>query len=126
MAFPCCFRPRAAIYWLFVNICALRDGRLFKKVNVKMKTAGEMRMALIEKAGEDEDFRDRLLADPKSVIESEFDVAVPEGFTLNVHEESPAAAHIVLPPDPSLSTEQLAVAAGGIMMDNNDPNDDGY
>ena len=83
-------------------------------------------MALIEKAGENDEFRAQLLADPKSTIESEFGVAVPEGFTLNVHEESPASAHIVLPPDPSLSTEQLAAAAGGIMMDTNDANDDGY
>ena len=78
-----------------------------------MKTASEMRMALIEKAGENDEFRAQLLADPKSAIESEFDVSVPEGFTLNVHEESPESAHIVLPPNPGLSTEQLATAAGG-------------
>ena len=70
-------------------------------------------MALIEKAGENGEFRAQLLADPKTVIENEFGVTVPEGFSLNVHEESPESAHIVLPPNPGLSTEQLATAAGG-------------
>ena len=91
----------------------LRDGHIVKQVNVNMKTASEMRMALIEKAGENDEFRARLLSDPKAAIESEFGVSVPEGFTLNVHEDSPASAHIVLPPDPSLTTAQLMAAAGG-------------
>ena len=85
-------------------------------------------MALIEKAGENDEFRAQLLADPKSAIESEFGVAVPEGFNLNVYEESPASAHIVLPPNPSLSTKELVAAAGGGLDDNvqfdSDSNDD--
>ena len=87
-----------------------------------------MRMALIEKAGENDEFRARLLSDPKAAIESEFGVSVPEGFTLNVHEDSPASAHIVLPPNPGLSTEQLVAAAGGEADDvfefDSDSNDD--
>ena len=79
-----------------------------------MKTASEMRMALIEKAGENDEFRAQLLADPKAAIKSEFGVSVPEGFTLNVHEASAASAHVVLPPNPELSTEQLVAATGGI------------
>ena len=99
---------------LFVYFLVLRDGHIVKKVNVNMKTASEMRMALIEKAGENDEFRAQLLSDPKSVIESEFGVSVPEGFTLNVHEGSADTAHLVLPPDPSLTTEQLTAAAGGV------------
>ena len=91
-----------------------------------MKTASEIRMALIEKAGENDEFRAQLLADPKSAIESEFGVAVPEGFTLNVHEESPASAHIVLPPNPGLSTTQLTTAAGGLDLYQDSDNDDDY
>ena len=83
-----------------------------------MKTSSEIRLALIEKAGEDEQFRARLMADPKSVIQSEFGLAVPEGFNLNVHEESPESAHIVLPPNPGLTTEQMMAAAGGGADDN--------
>ena len=77
-----------------------------------MKTASEIRMALIEKAGEDEDFRAHLLADPKSAIEGEFDVTVPEDFSLHVHEENPGTAHLVLPPSPGLSSEELAAVSG--------------
>ena len=77
-----------------------------------MKTASEIRMALIEKAGESEEFRARLLSDPNSVIESEFGIPVPEGFSLKVVEDTPATAHVVLPPDPSLSTEELAAVSG--------------
>ena len=77
-----------------------------------MKTASEVRLALIEKAGEDAEFRAQLLSDPKSAIENEFDITVPEGFKLHVHEESAAAAHLVLPPNPSLSAEELAAVSG--------------
>ena len=99
-------------------------GIFLEKVNVNMKTSNEMRMALIEKAGENDEFRAQLLDDPKTAIESEFGVSVPEGFTLNVHEESPASAHIVLPPNPALSTEQLMTAAGGgDVVDYNDIQD---
>ena len=83
-----------------------------------MKTASEMRMALIEKAGKNDEFRTRLLDNPKSTIEGEFGVTVPEGFTLNVHQESRESAHIVLPPNPSLTTEQMMAAAGGGADDN--------
>ena len=82
-----------------------------------MKDATEIRMALIEKAGEDEDFRARLLSDPRSTIESEFDITVPEGFNLHVHEEDPGTAHLVLPPHPGLSTQELASVSGAISYD---------
>ena len=82
-----------------------------------MKEPTEIRMALIKKAGEDEDFRARLLGDPKSTIESEFDITVPEGFNLHVHEEDPGTAHLVLPPNPGLSTQELASVSGAISYD---------
>ena len=82
-----------------------------------MKEATEIRMALIEKAGEDEDFRARLLSDPRSTIESEFDITVPKGFNLHVHEEAPGTAHLVLPPQPGLSTQELASVSGAISYD---------
>ena len=81
---------------------------------MNVRTASEIRLALIEKAGENKEFRTRLLDDPKSAIESEFDISVPEGFTLNVHEGSADTAHLVLPPNPSLTTEQLTATAGGV------------
>ena len=82
-----------------------------------MKTTCEIRMALVEKAGEDDNLRARLLADAKSVIEREFDFTVPEGFSLHVHEEIPATAHLVLPPGPGLSSEELAAVSGANACD---------
>ena len=79
-----------------------------------MKSASDIRMALIEKAGEDEDFRARLLSDARSAIESEFDITLPEDFSMHVHEENPATAHLVLPPNPGLSNEELAAVSGGV------------
>ena len=89
-----------------------------------MKTAREIRMALIEKASESEEFRARLLSDPNSVIESEFGIPVPEGFSVKVVEDTAASAHLILPPDPSLSAEELAAVSGaGIYNDDSDWND---
>ena len=52
-----------------------------------MKSSKQIRMALIEKASEDEDFRARLRTDAKSAIENEFDIALPDGFSMQVREE---------------------------------------
>ena len=78
-----------------------------------MMTASEATKKLIEKASEDETFRSNLIANPKSVIEQEFGVQLPENFSVTVHEQTSTEAHVVLPPDPKLSDEQLGAAAGG-------------
>ena len=78
-----------------------------------MKTADEMRRILADKAGQDEEFRNRLLADPKGVIQQEFDVEIPAGLNIQVHEDSAETAHLLLPPSPRLSETQLAHVAGG-------------
>ena len=53
---------------------------------------------LISRAGEDHDFRERLLANPKETIEAEFGVTMAEGHEIHVHEETDTATHLVLPP----------------------------
>ena len=53
---------------------------------------------LISRAGEDHDFRERLLAKPKETIEAEFGVTMAEGHEIHVHEETYTATHLVLPP----------------------------
>ena len=78
-----------------------------------MKTSSEMRQALADKAAEDEEFRNRLLSDPRSVIEEEFDLQIPDGVEIQVHEDSTETAHVILPPSPKLSETQLAQVAGG-------------
>ncbi|MCY3822702.1 MAG: nitrile hydratase subunit alpha [Nitrospinae bacterium] len=53
---------------------------------------------LISRAGDDHDFRERLLAKPKETIEEEFGVTMAEDHEIHVHEETYTATHLVLPP----------------------------
>ncbi|MYE54686.1 MAG: NHLP leader peptide family natural product precursor [Chloroflexi bacterium] len=77
-----------------------------------MQTVSEMQVRLREKAFEDESFRARLIADPRSVISEEFGISIPEDFNIQVHEDSPTTAHFILPPSPRLTEEDLAQIAG--------------
>ena len=72
-----------------------------------------MRARLNDRAAHNEAFRARLVADPKSAVESELDLRVPDGFSIAVHEENATTAHIVLPPSQRLEESELAHAAGG-------------
>ena len=82
-----------------------------------MKTATEMQSHVIARATEDEAFRARLLSDPKGAVEEELNLVIPEGFTVEVHEESGTTAHLVLPPPARLSESELAAVAGGDFWD---------
>ncbi len=79
-----------------------------------MKTAAEMRQQLSEKAGTDEAFRQKLLDDPRGTIESEFDVALPAGFSVSVLEDSADHAHLVIPPSSLIPDSDLESVSGGI------------
>ena len=78
-----------------------------------MLTASEAEKALIEKASSDSEFRTRLLDNPRNTIEEEFGVTLPEGFSIKVHEQSSTETHLVLPPDPRLSIDDLNLVSGG-------------
>ena len=78
-----------------------------------MLTASEAERLLIEKASNDSEFRTRLLDNPRNTIEEEFGVTLPEGFSVRVHEQSATETHLVLPPDPRLSIDDLQLVAGG-------------
>ncbi len=70
------------------------------------------------KAAENEEFRARLLADPRAVIEEELDLSVPEGLNIQVHEDTATTSHFVIPPSAKLAEEDMrAVAGGGNAMD---------
>jgi len=73
-----------------------------------------MKTHLVARADESEDFRTRLVADPKSVISAEFGISIPEGFHVQVHEDSATTAHMVLPMTDRLTEEELAEVAAGV------------
>ncbi len=79
-----------------------------------MKSATEMRQQLSEKAGTDEAFRQKLLDDPRGTIESEFDVALPAGFSVSVLEVAVGDhAHLVIPPSSLIPDSDLESVSGG-------------
>ena len=68
---------------------------------------------LVSRAGEDSDFRERLLAKPKETIESEFGVTLAEDHEIHVHEETYGETHVVLPPRGKLSEAERKEAKAG-------------
>ena len=78
-----------------------------------MKTRAELDAELIARVADDEDFRALFLENPKEVIQEVTGVAIPEDFTIHVHEEDSMTAHVVLPPSDRLTQEDLAAVAGG-------------
>ena len=78
-----------------------------------MLTANEAEKQLTEKAQNNSEFRTRLLDSPRKTIEEEFGVTLREGFSIQVHEQSPTETHLVPPPDPRLSIEDLKLVSSG-------------
>lgn len=59
--------------------------------------------SIITRAWEDEVFKQELLSDPRTTIERELGIALPEGVDIYVHEQTPTALHLVLPMKPEHS-----------------------
>ncbi len=78
-----------------------------------MQSEAEVRAHIAMKAADDDDFRARLVADPRAALQEETGLRLPPDYQLHVHEESATDAHLVLPPKPELSQEQLERIAGG-------------
>ena len=68
---------------------------------------------LLSRAGEDGEFRDRLLRNPRRAIEQEFGVRLAEGHEICVHEETYGSTHVVLPPLDRLSKAEREEARTG-------------
>ncbi len=69
---------------------------------------------LVSRAGEDGDFRERLLRNPRKTVEKEFGVTLPEDHEIHVHEETYGRTHVVLPPQSRFSeAEREAARTGG-------------
>jgi Nitrile hydratase, alpha chain len=70
----------------------------------------EWERSLINRSMEDEEFRQRLLDDPKAAVEQELGGRLPEGVEVRVVEESPQTIYLVLP-------SASAVGEGGDITD---------
>ena len=74
--------------------------------------------SLLSKAGEDSEFRQRLIANPREAIEKELGVMLAEDHEIHVHEETCNATHLVLPPRGKFSAaEREAAKAGTTSLD---------
>ena len=70
---------------------------------------------VVAKAWQDEGFKQRLVANPKTVL-GEHGLAVPAGVTVRVVEDTADTFHLVLPPKPAsgeLPDDELEQVAGG-------------
>lgn len=78
-----------------------------------------LQQQVIAKAMKDEAFRQQLLNDPMQVLEQKLGITLPQGVTIQVHEDTLSTLHLVLPmAQPpgqlvELSDEELERAAGG-------------
>jgi hypothetical protein len=78
----------------------------------------EVERRMINRSMEDEEFRQRLLDDPKGTIEQELGSRLPEGVEVRVLEESAQTIYLVLPSasplgQGELSDQELEAVAGG-------------
>jgi Nitrile hydratase, alpha chain len=79
----------------------------------------EVERRLVERSLQDEDFRQRLLEDPKGAVEQEFGGRLPEDVEVRVAEESADTIYLVLPSASplgegvELSDQELEAVAGG-------------
>jgi hypothetical protein len=81
----------------------------------------EWERTIVQRSIEDEEFRQRLLDDPKGILEQELGGALPQGFEVRVVEESADTIYLVLPSASALgdqggelSEEELEAVAGGV------------
>ena len=77
------------------------------------KTYEELRAELIGKAAADDGYRARLVEDPRAAIKEALGIELPESLAVHVHEETPATAHLVLPPKESLTEAELETVTAG-------------
>ncbi|MCE2437406.1 MAG: NHLP leader peptide family RiPP precursor [Pseudomonadales bacterium] len=78
-----------------------------------MISLNELRNEIIERATTDAEFRQRLVADPRSLLGTEFGVQLPDEFELRIHEDTFELANVVLPPMGRLGDDELEAVVGG-------------
>lgn len=79
-----------------------------------MRSGDEMLNQIVEKSALDDDFKQSLLADPKSAICGELGITMPETMNVVVHQSDMQTIHVALPPDPNITEEQLEAISAGL------------
>ncbi len=79
-------------------------------------TEFQLREAVAIKAYADPRFREQLLSDPRSAIESLIKVHLPDNLTIRIIEDTDCQVTLVIPPLPSaeLGEDELDLVAGGV------------
>jgi len=77
-------------------------------------TRRDLETKIVARAFADEGFRARLKEDPRAAVAEETGVTVPESVAIEVLEETPNKAYLVIPSNRMvISDEDLGVAGGG-------------
>ena len=82
-----------------------------------MRTGNEVQAHILLKAADDPEFRSRLAADPKGVIETETGLELPADKLVFVHNAIEAAQQPTLASDVALTEDELAEVMGGTCED---------
>ena len=56
-----------------------------------------LKQQIISKAMKDEAFRQKLFSNPRTTLERELGITLPQGVSVQVHEDTPTILHLVLP-----------------------------
>lgn len=77
-------------------------------------TRRDLESKVVARAWADESFRERLKADPRAAVAEETGITVPESINVEVLEETPETAYLVIPTNRvAVADEQLDAAGGG-------------
>jgi hypothetical protein len=77
-------------------------------------TRRELEAKIVARAWADESYRAHLKQDPRAALAEETGITVPEAITIEVLEETPEKAYLVIPVKrAALADEALDVASGG-------------
>ena len=60
-------------------------------------TRSEIERTIVQRSMEDEDFRQRLLEDPRAAVDREMGIRLPEGIEVRAVQESTDTVYLVLP-----------------------------
>ena len=81
-------------------------------------TRRDLEAKIVARARADEQFLQRLKADPRAAMAEETGIKVHESIKIEVLEETPQKAYLVIPTDRvAIPDEELDVASGGYDLD---------